>query len=80
MPLGHRTSTGFAEAVSLTRAPPLVGWAALTVVRCTMARCQRAARSRPVVRGSVQTDHAITEPSTADAVEEREPEQLSFDF
>lgn len=45
-----------------------------------MARRQRAARSRPMVRGSVQADRATVDPRAAEAVEEREPEQLSFDF
>jgi hypothetical protein len=45
-----------------------------------MAQHQSAARSRPAVRGSVQSDRAIADPRTAETVEEREPEQLSFDF
>jgi len=38
-----------------------------------------ASRCRPLVRGAVDADR-IDEPRTSDAAEEREPEQLSFDF
>ncbi len=45
-----------------------------------MAKRRCAGRSRPVVRGSVQADRVIVDPRAAEAVEECEPEQLSFDF
>lgn len=44
-----------------------------------MAIRRRVARSRPLVRGSVDPDRVIEAPTVA-TVEEREPEQLTFDF
>lgn len=44
-----------------------------------MAMRRRVARSRPLVRGSVEADRVIEPPPVA-TVEEREPEQLTFDF
>lgn len=44
-----------------------------------MAKRRGVSRSRPLVRGRIDADR-IEQPLAADAVEEREPEQLAFDF